>query len=130
VISLVEILVIHDRVIEKTGGSLGVRDEGGLLSAIARPFQTFGGDDLYPTPFEKAAALLESICNNHPFVDGNKRTALVAAAYLLYRSGIEIDVPAEEGETFMLSVAQGRCDVPEIRAQLERWRNAAVSDTR
>lgn len=120
-ISIVEILAIHDRLIEKTGGSFGVRDEGGLQSAIARPFQTFGGDDTYTTPILKAAALLHSLCNNHPFIDGNKRTALVAAAYLLHRSGTEIDVPTDEGERFMLDVAQGHHDVEAIGAQLERW---------
>jgi death-on-curing protein len=121
VISLVEILAIHDRVVEKTGGKLGLRDEGGLLSAIARPFQTFGGDDLYATSFLKAAALLHSLCNNHPFVDGNKRTALVAAAFLLHKEGVELDVPVEEGEVFMLRVAQGEHDVESIAEQVERW---------
>ena len=121
-ISLVEILAIHDRVVEKTGGALGVRDEDGLLSAIARPFHTFGGDDLYESAFGKAAALLESLCNNHPFLDGNKRTALVAAAYLLHKLEMEIDVPVDEGEAFMLRVAQGQCDVASIATQLEAWR--------
>jgi death-on-curing protein len=120
-ISLVEILAIHDRVVEQTGGSLGVRDEGGLPSALARPFQTFGGQDLYPTVFDKAGALLHSVCNNHPFVDGNKRTAIVGAAYLLHRDGIEIHVPLEAGEAFMLEVAQGRHDVPAIAERLKGW---------
>jgi death-on-curing protein len=119
-IALVEILAIHDRVVEKTGGSLGLRDEGGLMSAIGRPFQTFGGDDLNPTVFEKAGALLESLCNNHPFVDGNKRTALVAAAYLLHKNGIEIEVPNESGEAFMLEVAQGHHDARAIARWLEQ----------
>ena len=120
-ISLVEILAIHDRVVEKTGGKLGLRDENGLLAAFGPPFQTFGGDDLYPTPLLKAGALLESICNNHPFVDGNKRTALVAAAFLFQKHGIALHVPLEEGETFMLGVAQGEHDAEAIAAQLERW---------
>jgi death-on-curing protein len=68
------ILKLHYRSIEAYGGSHGVRDEGLLESAIARHFQTFGGDDLYPSTFEKAAALCESLIVNHPFVDGNKRT--------------------------------------------------------
>lgn len=116
-IELVEILALHDRIISRTGGSLGVRDESGLASALAKPWQTFGGDDLYPSIFEKAAALLDSICNNHPFVDGNKRTALVAAAYLLHHEGIGVEIPTEDGEPFMLDVAQGRW------AQLEAWRS-------
>lgn len=121
-IALVEILALHDRVIEKTGGSFGVRDEGGLQSAIARPFQTFGGDDLYPTDFLRAAALLHSICNNHPFIDGNKRTALLGAAFLLHTVGVELEIPVDDGERFMLDVAQGAGSVEEIAQTLERWR--------
>lgn len=120
-ISLVEILALHDRIIERTGGALGVRDISGLGSAFARAFQTFEGKDLHPSPFDKAAALLHSICGNHPFVDGNKRTALVSAAYLLYSHGVELDIPTNEGETFMLDVAQGRLDVPAIAARLRAW---------
>ena len=120
-ISVVEVLALHDRVVEKTGGSQGIGDEGGLLSAIGRPFQTFDGEDLYPTPFEKAVALLESVCNDHPFVDGNKRTALIAAAYLLHEYDINIVVPTVEGEQFMLLVAQHSPGVPAIAQQLERW---------
>ena len=59
------------------GGSSGVRDIGLLESAIARPFQTFGGEDLYHSPFAKAAAVAESLIINHPFVDGNKRTGII-----------------------------------------------------
>jgi death-on-curing protein len=121
VIELVQILALHDRIIEKTGGSFGVRDEAGLASAVARPFQTSGGNDLYPSAHEKAAALLHSICNNHPFVDGNKRTAIVAAAFLLHRGGISVEVPTEEGEAFMLEVAQGRHDMSAIAKRLAGW---------
>lgn len=120
-ITLVEVLVLHDRVVERTGGSLGVRDAGELEAALARPFQSWGGDDLFPTVWLKAAALLESICNRHPFVDGNKRTALVAAAYLLHEEGIELEVPTEEGEAFMLRVAQGFRDVEAIAERLRAW---------
>ncbi len=120
-ISAVEILALHDRVVEKTGGSLGLRDENGLLSALGRPFHTWEGKDLYPSSFEKAAALLEAICINHPFVDGNKRTALVAAAYLLRKHDAHLAVPTEEGECFMLEVAQGQHDVQVIAEQLKAW---------
>ena len=61
---------IHKIVVEAFGGSMGVRDSGALESAMARPFQTFGGEDLYPDFFTKAAALGESIIINHPFIDG------------------------------------------------------------
>ena len=73
-ISVEQVLKIHSIAIEKFGGANGVRDMGGLQSALARPFQTFGGTDLYPTTYEKAAAIGESLIMNHPFIDGNKRT--------------------------------------------------------
>lgn len=64
-----QLLFIHYRLIETTGGGHGVRDLGALQAAAARPLATFDGDDLYPDIFEKAAALMESIIRNHPFVD-------------------------------------------------------------
>lgn len=76
-IELRDVLNIHNILIDKFGGSKGVRDQGSLESAINRPFATFDNQDLYPTPWDKAAAILESILINHPFVDGNKRTAYV-----------------------------------------------------
>ena len=76
-IKLSEALQIHNILIEKFGGSKGVRDEGALKSAISRPYQTFDGNDLYASIVQKAASLIESILVNHPFVDGNKRTGYV-----------------------------------------------------
>lgn len=73
-----QILFIHYRLIESTGGAHGVRDIGALQAAAACPSATFDGEDLYPAPFAKAAALMESIIKNHPFVDGNKRTAITS----------------------------------------------------
>lgn len=75
-ITRAEVLIIHNEVVFAHGGANGVRDVGGLDSAIARPFQSFGGEDLYPSVFEKAAAIGESIIMNHPFIDGNKRTGM------------------------------------------------------
>ena len=73
-IQLNNILELHKQSIKLYGGSMSIRDEGLLQSAIQRPFQTFGGKYLYATVYEKAAALGESLIENHPFVDGNKRT--------------------------------------------------------
>ncbi len=73
-ISIEEVLKLHELSIRFLGGSSGTRDMYMLESAIARPFQNFGEIELYPTIFDKSAALLESIVKNHPFVDGNKRT--------------------------------------------------------
>lgn len=76
-ISLKEIEKIHTTLIETFGGTHGIRDKPGLASALARPFQTFGQNDLYPGTLMKVAALIESIVTNHPFIDGNKRTGYV-----------------------------------------------------
>lgn len=73
-ILLEDILHVYEFSIARFGGSNSIREVGGLESAIARPFQSFDGNDLYPTIFDKAAALGESLTINHPFVDGNKRT--------------------------------------------------------
>ena len=73
-ISLEEVLKIHNILIEKFGGSPGIRNRELLESSIGRPFSTFDSIDLYPTPIDKGAAIIESIVKNHPFIDGNKRT--------------------------------------------------------
>ncbi|MCU0550844.1 MAG: Fic family protein [Leptolyngbya sp. Prado105] len=73
-LTLAEVLELHRRIIEQSGGALGIRDVGLLESAIAQPRMTFGGDDLYLSLVEKAAAIGFLIMMNHPFVDGNKRT--------------------------------------------------------
>ena len=72
-ISLSEVLELHRRIIEESGGSTGLRDLGGLESAIAQPHMTFGGRDLYPTLIEKAAALCFSLVQNHPFIDWHRK---------------------------------------------------------
>lgn len=77
-LGLVEVLSLHRQIIEQSGGALGVRDLGALQSALAQPRMTFGGEDLYPTLVDKAAAVGFSIVMNHPFVDGNKRSSIQA----------------------------------------------------
>lgn len=88
-----EVLFIHHYLVTQTGGSHGVRDLGLLEAAVARPRASYGGVDLYEDVFTKAAALFESIARNHPFVDGNKRTATTSAVEFLYANGREINVP-------------------------------------
>lgn len=85
-----EVLEIHHVLIRKFGGSQGVRDENGLKSALERPFSGYGETEFYPNPEEKAGAILESIVNNHPFIDGNKRTGyvLVRLVLICYLSSI------------------------------------------
>ena len=100
-----QILFIHSRLIDTTGGGHGVRDIGLLQSAAARPKATYGRKDLYPDVFQKAAALLESLANNHPFIDGNKRTAITSAAIFLRQNGYLLEASQDELERFTLSVA-------------------------
>lgn len=95
-LELDEVLAIHHDQISKYGGSHGVRNLDLLISAIARPQATFGGEDLYPNVFAKAAALIHSLVLNHPFVDGNKRTAVVATARFLFINGFALKVTKGE----------------------------------
>ncbi len=100
-----QILFPHARLVAETGGMHGIRDLNMLESAAARPRVTFGGKDLYPDIFTKTAALLDSLINNHPFVDGNKRTGITAAALFLRRNGYHLKAEAVELENFTMSVA-------------------------
>ena len=86
-----QVKAMHTRLVMKTGGSDGVRDEGLLESAVNAPFQSFGGYYVYPTIFEKAARLGFGLSQNHAFIDGNKRIAAQAVLTFLALNGIEID---------------------------------------
>jgi death-on-curing protein len=102
-LALDDVLFIHEDRIHKYGGSSGLRDLGLLESAIAMPQATFGGEHLHPTLYEMAAAYLFHIGRNHPFVDGNKRTALACALAFLRLNGIR--VVAEEDALYDLVIA-------------------------
>lgn len=116
-LSLEQVIEIQRRVIERTGGAHGIRDAGALASAIAQPAMTFDRVDLYPTLAEKAAAIAHAIVQNHPFIDGNKRTGHAAMEILLLLSGYEISASVDEQEAFFLNVAAGRVE----RAELAAW---------
>jgi death-on-curing protein len=104
-LTLNEVLELHRRLIERYGGSEGIANLGALESALAQPRMTFGGEDLYPSIDEKAAALGYSLVMNHPFVDGNKRTGHAAMEVFLVLNGFEIDAPADEQQDVILRVA-------------------------
>ena len=97
-----------------------MRDEESLLAAIARPWQASFDQEHFPSPYEKAAALMESIIRRHPFVDGNKRTATASAAYLLSTFGYEVEAEQEELEDFAVSVAEGKLETRAISLWFER----------
>jgi death-on-curing protein len=107
-ISFQEVEKIHQILISEFGGTQGIRDKESLNSALARPFQTFDGKELYPTPLDKAASLIESILINHPFVDGNKRTGYVLMRMLLLQSNLDIVANQEEKYSFIISIASGQ----------------------
>jgi death-on-curing protein len=109
-LTLSEALELHDRVIAQSGGALGVLHLGALESALAQPRMTFGGKELYPSVAEKAAALGYSLIQNHPFLDGNKRTGHAAMEVFLFLNGLEITASVDEQERTILQVASGEMD--------------------
>jgi len=116
-LTLEDILSLHVRLIAQSGGSPGLRERGALESAVAQPEMSFGGEDLYPTIAEKAAALGHSLIQNHCFVDGNKRVGQAAMEVFLVLNGYEIEASIDEQEQVILSVASGQTD----RAALSEW---------
>ncbi len=119
-ISLDEVLAIHDSMIELYGGSFGIRDLGLIQSAIARPQASFAGDDLYPTTFDKAAALFHSLMFNHAFLDGNKRTTVTSTARFLARNGYELEVTQKELVNFALQVENEHLTIDAIVVWLKK----------
>jgi death-on-curing protein len=115
-LTLNETLELHRRVIAQSGGAPGVLDLGALESALAQPQMTFGGNDLYPTVVEKAAALGYSLIQNHPFVDGNKRVGHAAIEVFAILNGFEIIAPVDEQEQTILNAAAGKLTQSDLTA--------------
>lgn len=104
-VTVSEVLEIYSRVMEQSGGLIGLRDVGALESAVAQPRMTFGGEELYPTLIEKASALGFSLIQNHPFIDGNKRTGHAALEMFLVLNGYQLSAGLEEQVSVILQVA-------------------------
>ena len=119
-LSLGEIVDLHQLLLDQTGGSGGIRDLGGLESALAQPRATFDGTDLHPTIIQKAAALAFSLALNHPFVDGNKRVAHAAMEVFLLMNGWELVGTVDEQERLMLDLADGQMTREQLTAWLEQ----------
>lgn len=113
-LELTEVLYIHADQIGRYGGDASIRDAGLLESAVAMPRATFGGEFLHRDLFEMAAAYLFHIVQNHPFVDGNKRTGTATALVFLEMNGVAIDADEDELVALVLDVAQGRADKPRV----------------
>lgn len=119
-VTLEDLVFIHSAVIARYGGASGIRDAGSLEAAAARPYARFGGQDMFPDTFAEAAALMQSIIQRHPFVDGNKRTGTASAVYLLRRHDYRLtEVTNTQLVDLALSVAAHRMSVEELGAWFE-----------
>ena len=115
-----QILAIHDQMIKRFSGSAGVRDIGLLESSVGRPQASFDGKDLYANIFTKAAVLLQSLLKNHPFIDGNKRTALTSAGIFLKMNGYKLVNKHEEEVEFAIKVDNQHLSVEQITRWLKK----------
>jgi death-on-curing protein len=124
-LSLGEVLSLHQRLLDQTGGAQGLRDLGALESAVAQPRMTFGGKDLYPDLPLKAAALGYSLIQNHPFLDGNKRVGHAAMETFVLLNGQTLVSPVDDAERVILGVASGKLS----RADLVAWLAKSLRST-
>lgn len=109
-----QILLIHSLLIDEIGGRHGLRDLNILLSVEGQPKQTFGGEDLYPTLFHKAAVYARNIIFNHPFVDGNKRTGMTAASVFLEINRYQLVAKKGDVEKCAMKIIREKWDIEKI----------------
>lgn len=109
-----QILMLHTQLIEATGGCDGIRDEGLLDSALENPFQSFGGEELYPSIQAKAARLCYGLVKNHAMIDGNKRIGAHAMLVFLEVNGYELEYTQKELYNLILDVADGKKEYEDI----------------
>ena len=109
-----QIILLHDQLIDETGGAHGIRDEGLLESAVLTPMQTFEGTELFPSVEEKAARLGYGLVKNHAFVDGNKRVGAHAMLVFLAVNGIRIWYTQKELSDIIVQIASGEKDYPDL----------------
>ena len=123
-ITIGEVLGIYQRVMQDTGGLMGIRELGSLESAIAQPYMTFGGNELYPSLAEKAAALGFSLIQNHPFADGNKRTGHAVMESFLALNDYEINASTDEQVEVILLLASGKLS----RDEFTEWLSSHIQE--
>ncbi len=117
-----KVLLLHQLIAEETGGSIGVRDEGLLESALETAFSGFGDQEFYPTKEEKGARLGYSLISNHAFVDGNKRIGVYVMLIFLEVNGIRLDCTNEDIVKIGLAVADGSMDYEALLAWVREHR--------
>jgi len=115
-----QIVYLHQRIVTVSGGSGGLRSKHLLESAVYRPQASFGGQDLYPDVFIKAAVLGHSLILNHPFVDGNKRIGFEAMRLTLRLNGHDVRAGASEKFNFVMAVADKKIDEHQIAEWLKK----------
>lgn len=118
-LNLEDLLRLHFEIIEDFGGSHGVRDEGRVQSVIAAPAQEVFGEEQYPSVHEKAAVYVRNIIADHPFVDGNKRSAITCAGIFLMQNRHQLTATPKELEDFAVQVAVEHLEVPVVVAWLK-----------
>jgi len=119
-LTLDQIVQLHVLVVGETGGSTGIRDLGRLESVVGAQNQYVFGKETYTDPMQKAAALIRGIIGDHPFVDGNKRTALLTALTFLKINGVNLTIPQGDLENFAVQVAIDKLNVSSIANWLEK----------
>tara|TARA_Y100000296_G_scaffold85680_1_gene122401 strand:+ start:28 stop:423 length:396 start_codon:yes stop_codon:yes gene_type:complete len=113
-LTVFEVLEIHENQIQLYGGSLGLRDQGLLMAALAQPEATFEGEFLHTDIYSMAGAYLFHVINNHPFIDGNKRVATVSALIFLELNDFELVVDEQILEDIVMNTASGRLSKDEV----------------
>jgi len=120
ILTIDEVIELHEKITIATGGSPGIREMGLLESAVLGCYQSFSGEDLYPTVVEKAGRMAYAVCKNHPFIDGNKRTAVTSMLVILRMNDIELSFTQQELITFGLGIADGSIDYEDIVAWIHK----------
>lgn len=117
-LDLADLRAVADAVLD---GPMEVRDWGLLESALARPQATVFGANAYASVWDKAAAMLHSLVRNHALVDGNKRLGFTSAVLMLHKNDVRVVFHEDAAYDLVIAIAEGRLDVPEISASLQRW---------
>ena len=115
-----DVIQIHSRVIQRSGGMDGLRERASLEAAISAPMQSFGGQDLYPTTVEKIARLGYGLASNHVFVDGNKRIGAMMTQLLLKWNGFQMSLRSGELADMFIAIADGSAGESDLLAWIQR----------